>query len=126
MYPFGPGGCAHKKHTDNIGIGSIRICIGARSEPSDFGRANQAQVFLFDNKYIPIGHQQQIDYFFRDPQPVHRMITLLASFIGLLIVIRVESYYEGLPSFWVIDPIFLYNNAANVDVKAEGHGPKKI
>ena len=70
---FSTGGGTDKEHADHVGIGAIRVGIGARPKSSDLGRTQQPQVFLLDHKYVAVGHQQKVHNFIRNAQAVQRV-----------------------------------------------------
>ena len=68
MDTFRPVGSPHKNHPDKICKRFIGMYIGLGAKAAHFHSCQQAVIFLFDNKKVPICDQQQKYHLIRQPE----------------------------------------------------------
>lgn len=73
MNPLRTNGSSHKQHSNQIGIGFVRVHIRSGAEAPDSDGGYELSVFRFDNEDVAVGQQQQVNELLGEMQTVQGM-----------------------------------------------------
>ena len=70
---LGSGRRPKEKHTDEICDGLVGVHVGFRPKAPNLCCSPETLIFLLHNKEVPVTHQEQVNYFWRNMQAMERV-----------------------------------------------------